>query len=533
MGFFKELGNVCIESAKSGVANGVLSSLGGIGTLSPSESPFDILNNIDSLLRNSDDVDFSGVSLDKYNINSIEKRTQKELDNLHPGLNNDINKNKVNFINNDDIFVDDFENLIKLKIPNWGYKNYINERFLFKKNITSFFGEPGSYQFRIFFEFNTQNGLFGGLLNNQSYVNSNNSAAKYLKICSHRYIQEKLIDRLDALHKFASILSFINGNAPWFFIGIKGLDKAGIPTISDFTKEHSISIECNEDSVDMRLNTLLDLYKYACYDEINSKEIIPENLRKFNMKILVFQTPLRSLHTKSQYNTNQSITYKTNTSADDLMTFKMFEFYNCEFDITSLGSLIPGTLKNDKPFKLGTSDIKINYDKVCQFTSNEYYQMTFGSTGFYYNNYSMLQDFTHDLNSPYILRLKNYEKNKFQYIDDISILEKLGTNFLMKLIKSSKKSGARLGSIYDPIDKGLGTKYFEDKIKALKNGKKINKTNIYNTRNTSDRNVINNNDKSNKENIYNNININEIISNKFKNFYKEPSKKSIYENDRE
>lgn len=476
MGFFQALGNVCIESAKNGFTNGILSTVSYDSELN--DSPYNILENINSLIYLNDSIDFSGVSIAKNSSGKSTSYSQDEINKKHPGLNNLNLKNKVLLNNNDKVFDDDSENILKLKLPTWGYKNYVNERFLFKKNVTSMFGEPGYFHFRIFFDFNTQNGLLGGLLNDNSYVNSNNSAANYLKYCLGRYNQEKLDERINSLHKFASILSFITANAPWFFIGVEGLDKVGNPEIDNVSKEKSFLIDCNDEAIDMRLNTLLDLYKFSCYDEVNSKEIIPENLRKFNMKIMVFQTPIRGLHVYSQYNTNNKITYKNNDKEDDLMTFKVFDFYNCEIDKESLGVLIPNSLKNDKPFKIENSKIKIFYDKVYQYNSNEYFQMTFGSTGFYYNNYSMLQDFnTNNLFSTYNTRLSNYNDNGLTYIDDIGILQALGVDYIMRLVKSSKQATTNKGNIYEPYDVGVGSSYFLNKIKKIKNGENL--SNIY------------------------------------------------------
>ena len=79
-------------------------------------------------------------------------------------------------------------------------------------------------------------------------------------------------ERMRALIKFVKTLSYINCNAPWFFKSIKGLDKAGNPVVNEFSKEKNIEIECNVDAIDMRLSTLLDLYRFVCYDDFSNKE---------------------------------------------------------------------------------------------------------------------------------------------------------------------------------------------------------------------------------------------------------------------
>ena len=54
------------------------------------------------------------------------------------------------------------------------------------------------------------------------------------------------------------------------------------------------------------------------------------------------------------------------------MSFKLFNFLNCEFDKSTLGGTIPGDLTNDNPFQLGKNTIKINYDRMYEYTNNEF-----------------------------------------------------------------------------------------------------------------------------------------------------------------
>ena len=284
-----------------------------------------------------------------------------------------------------------------LELPNWGYDAFINERSMWQKGLTSPFGEPGYFYFKIFFKFNTQFGLLGGVLNNEDEVmGGHNTAMKYLQYLygedkngnGSGYFKSLLPnERARALSKFVKSLSYINCNAPWFFKSVKGLDKAGNPIIGEFSKEKSIEIECNADAIDMRLATLLDLYRFVCYDDYSNKEIIPENLRKFDMSILIFNTPIKTLHTAIRYGTYYP--YKQvaahNQNYEHLMSFKLFEFNGCEIDINSIGSMIPGDVNNETPFQIGKGIIKINYDRCTTYVSNEMNGILFGSTGFYYD----------------------------------------------------------------------------------------------------------------------------------------------------
>ena len=279
---------------------------------------------------------------------------------------------------------------LNFQTPDWTYADFINERAIFQKSLQNPLGEKGWFYFKIFFNFDTQYGLLGGLLNNPDPLMATNSAYRYLHSCESLGKYYKCNDRQVALLKFAKILSYISTYAPWFFKGIKNVNQANVPIINDLTKERSIEIECSEDAVDMRLNTLLDLYKFACYDEIDQKEIVPDNLRKFDMTVMLFQAPLRYYHTSFITKDGHKYNYKgtnvnSKTGFADTMSFKMYTFINCEIDIESLGNMVPGTMNNEKPFTMGGGNIKIMYDRVYSHTMNEFMHIMFGNDGLYYD----------------------------------------------------------------------------------------------------------------------------------------------------
>lgn len=272
----------------------------------------------------------------------------------------------------------------------WGYADFINERALWQKSLQNPLGERGWFYFKIFFNFDTQYGLLGGLLNNEDPRTATNTAFKYLDTCTSLGTYYKCPDRMIALQKFASILSYISTYAPWFFKSVKNLNQANVPLVDDFTKEKSIEIECNPDAIDMRLTTLLDLYKFACYDEMDLKEIVPDNLRKFDMTVMLFQAPLKYFHTAFTSKSGRNYEYKTanlnrSIGFGNTMSFKMFTFINCEIDRECLGNMIPGSVSNEQPFNMGGGSIKINYDRVYTHNMNEFMHLMIGGDGLYYD----------------------------------------------------------------------------------------------------------------------------------------------------
>lgn len=327
---------------------------------------------------------------------------------------------------------DDSENFyapLSFELPVYSIEDHIIERNNFLTGIRSDGDELGWFYFKVFFKFNTNYGLFGGVLKSKgnTLVNVNNgsssttgrrdteqindiypsnSALGYLWAISNFYRAEKINDRILALHKFTGMLSDITKNSPWFFKGINGLGNVMGNYTAEFSKEKVIELLLNDERLDMRLGSLLNLYKYLCYDDINCKEILPENLRKFDMYIAVFHMPIKYLQTGlifsggalDGHNSTASklnfLRYKTmhpeQNKFSNMFSFKLFTFSNCEFDIKTFGKYFEGSqVSNEKPFNLGTGmTLQIKFDRVYFHEMNEWNQFLFGSTGFHFNQYN-------------------------------------------------------------------------------------------------------------------------------------------------
>jgi len=274
---------------------------------------------------------------------------------------------------------------VGLNLPDYGYDIWLNERTMFQKGIHNFFDEPGYFYFKLFFKFDTQYGLFGGVLNNAKHDVASNSATQFLSSMRGN-AKAQYNQRIEALVKFSQILSYLNCNCPWFFRAINGLDKANVPTVSEFSKEKTIDIECNQDATDMRLNTLMDLYKFLVYDDAYGREVLPDNMRKFNLLVMLFQAPVRKIHSAIKIN---DIPYGmpgyTDNSLSNMMGFKLFEFIGCEFDLSTLGVMVPSSINIESPQPIGKGTIRIKYDRCVTHLGNEFSNLLFGSDGFYDN----------------------------------------------------------------------------------------------------------------------------------------------------
>ena len=211
---------------------------------------------------------------------------------------------------------------------------------------------------------------------------ANNTAIQYLTRNSIK-TSDNMEGRRIALIKFVRSLSYISSNAPWFFKSVKDVNNGLNMNLSNLTAEKSIEIECSEEATDLRLLTLMDFYKYAAYDAVNQKEILPENLRKFDLDVVVFQSPIRYLQTSTRDLKGRTTFYKNLNASNmtDRMPFKLFSFQGCEIDYSTLNTMLPQSFSNQTPFQ-SSPTFKIKYDRVYQHNQNEFAKVLFGDSGF-------------------------------------------------------------------------------------------------------------------------------------------------------
>lgn len=184
-------------------------------------------------------------------------------------------------------------------------------------------------------------------------------------------------ERAYMLKSFITLLSEINSSSPWYFQEITGLDTAlerkmfseGELKIED--KPRQISIKCLHDAYDNRIGTLLDLYRAACFSYTEKKEVVPANLRKFNMGVLVFNAPIRGKGGKSGIKQNRILIPDENTDSNYYIpSAKLIELRNCEIDYNSSKSAW-GTLNTSTDPFSPEYTITINFDDCYESRYNE------------------------------------------------------------------------------------------------------------------------------------------------------------------
>jgi len=260
---------------------------------------------------------------------------------------------------------------------------------------------PASLYFRIFFHFNTGYGL---LNTGREFIDFDSTRLTYTEntntATSYLYVNGEM-QRKQMLDDFVTLLSNINTYSPWYFQSIDGLQDA--LQRSEYTGEfkideepRSITIKTLEDSYDNRISTLLDLYKAVAFSKIQHKEILPANLRRFDMSIYIINTPLAYVHygygdvdrEKERHGLNGRPPVSLTDMGDPEVTFeipsyrewsdgsgnifssaKLIELQGCEIDANSAASAYT-EVKSDEPFGM-SHEIKITFKNVIEQRFND------------------------------------------------------------------------------------------------------------------------------------------------------------------
>lgn len=273
------------------------------------------------------------------------------------------------------------------------YASFLYDRQQFRRAGTRYdefnlYDTPGHLYFRILFHFfngddSKTTGPAGGLLaptwqlignydDNYPFY-EHNSAWAYLKMNGEN-------QRADLLEQFINLLSNISTNSPWYFTSISGMDEAlkrkGINDAEGMkidAERKRIVIQCLPDAFDTRIATLLSLYRSIVWSWQRKCEIVPSNLRKFDMSIYVFNTPIRNMHSAIGKAGFASL---NSSSSEYRPSYKCYEFHNCEFGYNSLATGLSSL--NNAEGTQGQYNIEIEFDDVYETSWNEFITRSIG-----------------------------------------------------------------------------------------------------------------------------------------------------------
>ena len=176
---------------------------------------------------------------------------------------------------------------------------------------------------------------------------------------TYNYLMNRNEDaRANYIMQFVKGLYVLQKDMPYIFQKISGLDKLQEfnSTVGKRLKEAQITLECIE-GLDLKIKTLLELYRKAAYDEVWQRWTLPDIYRYFKMIIYVFDR--RILH-------NAAGAYSIEQNDFPIYAF---ECGPCEFDIK-------GTFESEysvdyKEQKNANTKIIINVKNVKTYFSNQ------------------------------------------------------------------------------------------------------------------------------------------------------------------
>ena len=253
------------------------------------------------------------------------------------------------------------------------------------KDSKDLYDQPGYFIFKLVFYFDDANGseglsgFEGGLLGGVSQKSEDeandissleettgNNSALYFLLANGEY------ERAEYLNTFLELLSDINVKSPWYFQTLTGLSeglqqhKDGKWKIDEYNglPPYKLEIGLLSDSLDTRIGTMLDAYKTACFSAQQKKEIIPANLRKFNMGVYIGSVPIRNIN--SDRTLGGTI---NNIVGDKTASYKYYELRGCEID--PVESYVLENIANDKPFEM-KHKLVIRYSNIYEESYNQF-----------------------------------------------------------------------------------------------------------------------------------------------------------------
>lgn len=274
----------------------------------------------------------------------------------------------------------------------------------------------------------TTSPLFNGAV--LDFINST-TYSSVTEIKSRELVYRDFIRQFSKYFKYSSE-SLLNNDLkndnkkPYYLKSISGLERLMEQnTSSEFNKsfvkygEDKITLKLNED-VSQNMGLLSSLYKTLSWSRINGKQVIPHNLLRFNVNIVL--TEVRNFNRIIKNNNNNSFSLDVYT---DLISKYEYTLYECQFYFPNMphGSVVDMTsIKIIDDF-----DIQFNY----KFSSMRFTKFTFRNDG------SVSTDFVDNKLSD-VRKITPFDTNRFTSNGfSLSLLDK---NIKLKSYKEVRKT---------------------------------------------------------------------------------------------
>ena len=192
--------------------------------------------------------------------------------------------------------------------------------------------------------------------------------------------------RASYLKAFVQGMIEVQKSRPYYFQTIEGITEAYNKTM-DMTdpflgskNDEGITIGLLE-AIDLKMTALFNLYKLACYDVKYRRNIIPANLRFFDVSVDIIEirkfNSVRRATTASNPNSPDNDSTRFVNSNTSVLTFK---FEDCTFDAAA-SSQVFANVANDGSGAFATSSMKWSYGKVEMESQFSGYNSALKDTG--------------------------------------------------------------------------------------------------------------------------------------------------------
>ena len=214
------------------------------------------------------------------------------------------------------------------------------------------------------------------LIGNRTDYYNFNTAWAYLKMNDEN-------ERAEKLQQFIRLLSEINTKSPWYFKSVGGISDALDRKVAtegkfDMGERKKFTIKCMPDAFDNRIGTLLELYRDVTWSWTMKRQIIPDNLLKFDMAIYLFETPDRYWHKgkKNIFGIESESIVIDSANSPFKPSYKMIELHDCEINYNSITSAW-SDVNNEEGFRPEYT-IEITYSDSYEVSYNDIIMRTIG-----------------------------------------------------------------------------------------------------------------------------------------------------------
>lgn len=267
------------------------------------------------------------------------------------------------------------------------------------------------------------------------------------------------LERAEKLKQFITLLSSVSTYSPWYFLGVEGLGdvlERSFHTGEDYKiedKPKQITINCMPDAEDNRIATLLDLYRDVAFSYTWHREILPANLRRFDMSIYIFSSPIENLHYDGPKSAVMNSDLRYHNSI--VPSYKCIELHDCEINYNAIKDGYTG-MNNAEGFQQ-TFNIPITVGDAYEHRYNMYMDRTIGdivAIDMIRNTYSeesgrgkinkIFIDKPQETSETLMIELKNrVEKYWHGGVNIVKLVDDLTGNVISQTVKSQL-----LGNIY-------------------------------------------------------------------------------------